>query len=363
MVSPRTPVMKRYGPSKSAGTRTDLIHKRFEPGLIGAGFITNGEEVFGGYMRGHEIGGNGFDTEPEEGEIISDEVLMQRAPAAFRRAESRRDGAVEMEEREWQVWNRHQAMEREIEKRVIEREREREIQREIEIDRQRQLDQRRPSPARSERIHRSPSASRTRSGSGGTRNRSGSGTGGYGLGVANMGEPGFLGDSSFAPAGYSSSANSSPKISHSSATSSLRLDRPYSRQARDSRMIASSDIEHHMPPRYARDINPSYTSLPSASAAHPRVTVPLCSTISSSPYRANLSPSPSFVEPASTTSPYRRSSSLNRNVGSTASFPPGASYHPGMHPSIPGGSGWAGSDREDSSSGGGGGRSRVRRGL
>ncbi|KAG0635386.1 hypothetical protein HOY80DRAFT_1011903 [Tuber brumale] len=361
MVSPRTPVMKRYGPSKSAGTRTDLINKRFEPGLIGTGLITNGgEEVFGDYMRGHEIGGNDFDTEPEEDEIITDEVLMQRALAAIKRAESRQDRSVEMEEREWQVWARYQAMEREIEKRVMEREREREIQREMEIDRQRQLDQRRPSPARSERTHRSPSVSRTRSGSGGTRNRSGSGTGGYGLGVANMGEPGFPGDSNIIPVGYSSSANSSPKISHSSATSSSRLDRPYSRQARDSRMIASSDIEHHIPPRYAHNMNPSYSSLPLASSTHSRVAVPLYPTSSS--YRANISPSPSFLEPASTTSPYRRSNSLNRNVGSTANFPPGASYHPGMHPSIPSGSGWAGSDREDSSSGGGGGRSRVRRG-
>jgi len=364
MVSPRPPLTKRYGPSKSAGTRTDLVHKRFEPGLIDTGLLTNDVEgVLANYMGKHEMDRNDFDTEPEEDEIVTHEVLLERALAAFRRAESRRDGLVEMEEREWQAWNRHQAMEREIEKRVMEREREREIQREMmEMERQRQLDKRKPSPARSERIHRSPSVNRTRSGSE-TRNRSGSATGAYGLGFGNVGEPGFLGDNTFAPLGYSSSANSSPKISHSSTTSPSRLDRPYSRQTRDSRMIASSEIEHHNPPRYARDINPSCSSLSSASS-HPRVTVPLYSTTSS--YKANISPSPSFLEPASTTLPHRRSNALNRNAGSTAGFPPGASYYPGMHPSIPGSSsmsGLGGSDREDSSSGGGDGRSRVRRGL
>ena len=311
-------------------------------------------------MGKHGIDRNDFDTEPEEDEIVSHELLVERALAAFRRAESRRDGLVEMEEREWQAWNRHQAMEREIEKRVMEREREREIQRELmEMERQRQLDKRKPSPARSERPRRSPSVSRTRSGSE-TRNRSGSATGAYGLGFGNVGDPGYLGDSNFAPLGYSSSANSSPKISHSSTTSPSRLDRPYSRQTRDPRMIASSEIEHHNPPRYARDINPSYSSLSAASSPRPRVAVPLYATTSS--YKPNISPSPSFLEPASSTLPHRRSNALNRNVGSTAGFPPGASYYPGMHPSIPGSS-LGGSDREDSSSGGGDGRSRVRRGL
>jgi len=371
MVSPRPPLTKRYGPSKLAGTRTDLVHKRFEPGLIDTGLLINDvEEVLGNYVGKHGIDRNDFDTEPEEDEIVTHEVLVERALAAFRRAESRRDGLVEMEEREWQAWNRHQAMEQEIEKRVMEREREREMQREreiqremMEMERQRQLGKRKPSPARSERPHRSPSVSRARSGSE-TRNRSGSATGVYGLGFGNVGEPGFLGDGNFIPPGYSSSANSSPKISHSSTTSPPRLDRPYSRQTRDPRMIASSEIEHHNPPRYARDINPSYSSLSAASSPHPRVTVPLYSTTSS--YKANISPSPSFLEPASTTLPHRRSNALNRNVGSTAGFPPGASYYPGMHPSIPGSSsmpGLGGSDREDSSSGGGDGRSRVRRGL
>ncbi|RPA92083.1 hypothetical protein L873DRAFT_1831241 [Choiromyces venosus 120613-1] len=360
MVSPRTPVMKRYGPSKSAGTRTDLIRARIEPGLIDTGLITDDvEEMYGGYMRKNEIDRNDFDTEPEEDEIFSDEVLVQRALAAFRRAESRRDGLVEMEEREWQAWNRHQAIEREIEKRVMERERERQWEM-MEMDRQRQMDPRKASPARSERTHRSPSVSRTRSGSG-TRNRSGSGAGAYGSGVGNVGEPGFLADNSFTPLGYSSSANSSPKISYSSAAPS---NRPYRSQTRDSRMIASSEIDHHVPPRYARDINPSHSSLSATSFAHPRVSVPLYSTTSSS-YKAGISPS-SFLEPASSTSPYRRSNALGRNVGSTVSLPPGSSYHPGMHPSIPSSSsmpGFVGSDREDSSSGGGGGRSRIRRGM
>ncbi|CUS09931.1 unnamed protein product [Tuber aestivum] len=358
MVSPRTPIIKRYGPSKSAGTRADLIHKRFEPGLINTRLITNGAEEFGGYLGGGEMGGNDFDTEPEEDEVVTEEVLLQRALEAIRRAESRGE-PVEMGEREWQAWMRHQVMEQEIEKRVMARERERERERErgiqwemMEVERQRQLDQRKPSPARSERNHRSPSVSRTRNGSE-TRNRSRSGAGPYGLGVGNAGEPGFPGDGNFPPMGYgySSSANSSPKISHSSATSSSRLDRPYSRQSRDSRMIASSELEHHIPPRYARDIDP-------------RVAVPVYSTTSS--YEASISPSPSFVEPASTPSRHRRSNSISRNVGSTPSFPPGASYYPGTHPSIPASlsvSGLVGSDREDSSSGGGGVRSRVRRGL
>jgi len=360
MVSPRPPLTKRYGPSKPAGTRTDLVHKRFETGLIDTGLLNNDVEgVLDNYMGKHEIDRNDFDMEPEEDEIVTHELLVERALAAFRRAESRRDGLVEMEEREWQAWNRHQAMEREIEKRVMEREREREIQRELmEMERQRQLDKRKPSPARSERPRRSPSVSRTRSGSE-TRNRSGSATGAYGLG---FGDPGYLGDSNFAPLGYSSSANSSPKISHSSTTSPSRLDRPYSHQTRDPRMIASSEIEHHNPPRYTRDINPSYSSLSAAPSPRPRVAVPLYSTTSS--YKPNISPSPSFLEPASTTLPHRRSNALNRNVGSTAGFPPGASYYPGMHPSIPGSSSaLGGSDREDSSSGGGDGRSRVRRGL
>lgn len=359
MVSPRSPYPQRYGPSKSAGTRTDLVRRRFDPGLISAG-ITNAVGEYGGYLRKNEIEKNGFvserEEEEEEEEIITEEMLLQRALAALRRAESRGDGAVEMEEREWQAWQRHEAMEREIEKRVVERERERELQREREIQRelelQRQLDKRKVSPARSERTNRSTSISRNRSGSG-ARTRSSSGTFG-------MGEPGFI-DDGFAP--YSSSANSSPQLSHT------RPYVPLSGRQREPRMPMNDFPDHqaHPLPRYAREVTPSYSALPS-STSHSRITVPLYPSASRT-YQGN-SPSASFIEPTSSgsspTPSYRRSSSSNRGARPPYSVQPGSSYHPGMHPSIPASTSSViliSSDRDDSaSSGGSSNRRRLKRG-
>jgi len=61
-----------------------------------------------------------FDVGEQE-EEVDDEVLVNRALAAFRLAEARGEKTVEMPEREWEAWQRREAMEREIERRVAER--------------------------------------------------------------------------------------------------------------------------------------------------------------------------------------------------------------------------------------------------
>lgn len=83
-------------------------------------------------MRGAGVDGVGarkdFEFYSSSGErwgsaedIINDDVLVTRARKAFGEAEKRGDGLVEMEEREWAAWQRNEAIEAEIERRVAER--------------------------------------------------------------------------------------------------------------------------------------------------------------------------------------------------------------------------------------------------
>jgi len=54
-------------------------------------------------------------------EEVDDEVLVNRALAAFKLAKARGQDAVDLPENEWEAWQRKEAMEREIERRVAER--------------------------------------------------------------------------------------------------------------------------------------------------------------------------------------------------------------------------------------------------
>jgi len=54
-------------------------------------------------------------------ELMGDDVLVARAREAIERAERRGDRVVELEEREWEAWQRHEAIEEEIGRRVAER--------------------------------------------------------------------------------------------------------------------------------------------------------------------------------------------------------------------------------------------------
>jgi hypothetical protein len=54
-------------------------------------------------------------------ELINDDVLVERARRAVELAERRGDDTVEMGEMEWKAWQRHLAIEAEVERRVAER--------------------------------------------------------------------------------------------------------------------------------------------------------------------------------------------------------------------------------------------------
>ncbi|KAI5795086.1 hypothetical protein EDC01DRAFT_70881 [Geopyxis carbonaria] len=121
MVSPRTPLHKtRYGPSGvgGAGGRvgggggSDVIRRKKVPGL-GLGI----DEVVG-------VGASSFDSRQNNNgysELFSDDELVSRAREAFARAERSGASTVDLEEREWEAWQRHEAIEQEVERRVMER--------------------------------------------------------------------------------------------------------------------------------------------------------------------------------------------------------------------------------------------------
>lgn len=337
MVSPRTPkIVKRYGPSEGrnlvgSGNNTVALKKRFEPtsgGVVGGGGGGGvGGEVFD-YLRASKNGSgngnenNGWNNWEDERGGVTEEMFLERALAAIEEAGARGDGMVEMGEQEWRAWNRHEAMEREIEKRVVEREREREKQRERDLARaeelQRELDMLRQTTI-------------TRTGTFGPSN----------------GEPGFLVDQRLSPFGAGYASNSS-----SSSSLPAKITRPYSTFAashREARFVPDSadptpvqNLRPTLPPRDQQRENQTYP---------PPSSRPLPSQ-QSSPALSHLQPvQPVSATTSRTASPRRsssRSSSLTReghrskrSITSSASVPPGAdlapggSYHPGAYPTIP----------------------------
>lgn len=295
----------------------EVLKKRFEIEGTGAGAGAGGQGELYDYLRATKNGaGRGGDSNEWEDEP-SEEVFLARALAAIKTANTRGDGVVEMEEREWQAWKLHEAMEHEIEKRVAEREMEREMQRERDLARaeelQRELDMLRQSTRRG-----SPAG----------------------------GEPGFMLDQGFAPLGGTAyTSNSSPASS---------LARPYSTMPprREGRFMPDSTD-----PLFAQNVRPAL--LPRDQQREYQ-TYPTPSSFRSVPVPQQSSPAPSYMQPttktpastSSTASPRRsnsRSSSLTRDghrsrrrsITASTSVPPGAdlapggSYHPGVHPSIP----------------------------
>lgn len=310
MVSPRTPkIVKRYGPSEgrnkvggSTNTAGVLNKKRLELTNGGKGGGTGGEAF--GYLRASKNGnGNGNENNgrndgwgDERERAATEAVLLQRALAAIEQAGVRGDDTVEMGEQEWNAWARHEAMEREIERRVAEREREREMQRERDLARaeelQRELDMLRQS----------------------TMSRNGT----FGPSV---GEPGFLVDQRFSPFGAGYASNSS-----SSSSLQAKISRPYSTFTASHRETRSAPDSTD--PNLSQNLRPR------------------------EPQRENQIQSVQSVHTTSGTASPRRSSSRSssltrdghrsqRSITSSTSVPPGldlapgGSYHPGTHPSIP----------------------------
>lgn len=327
MVSPRTPKsVKRYGPSEGrnlvrSGNNTVALKKRFEPTSGGVGV---GGEVFD-YLRASKNGSgsggenNGWNNnwEDERG-AVTEEMFLERALAAIEEAGARGDGMVEMGEQEWRAWNRHEVMEREIEKRVVEREREREKQRERDLARaeelQRELDMLRQTTI-------------TRTGTFGPSN----------------GEPGFLVDQRLSPFGAGYASNSS-----SSSSLPAKVTRPYSTFAashREARFVPdSADPTPVQNPR-SHDQQRENQAYPSPSSRPLPPQQP-------SPALSHLQPAQSVSTTTSRTASPRRSSSRSssltreghrskRSITSSTSVPPGAdlapggSYHPGAYPTIP----------------------------
>lgn len=218
MVSPQTPkIVKRYGPSGErnlvgSSHNTVVLKKRFEPangrGVGGEAFDYLRASKNGNGNGNENNGRNNWGDEHEGG--VTEDMFLQRALAAIEEAGARGDGMVEMGEREWQAWSRHEAMELEIEKRVAEREREREMQRERDLARaeelQRELDMLRQSTI-------------TRSGTFGSSG----------------GEPGFLVDQRLSPFGAGYASNSS-----SSSSLPAKITRPYATFTASHRSMPSS---------------------------------------------------------------------------------------------------------------------------
>lgn len=321
MVSPRTPkIVKRYGPSEGrniAGGSNNMVtmKKRFEqPGREAGG---EGFDYLRASKNGNGNNGrNNNNWEDEYEGAVTEEMFLQRALAAIEEAGIRGDGMVEMGEQEWYAWNRHEAMEREIEKRVAEREREREMQRERDLVRaeelQRELDMLRQSTI-------------TRTGTFGP----------------SSGEPGFLVDQRFSPLGAGYASNSS-----SSSSLPAKITRPYATFTASHRPNSTdpNPVQNLRPALPPRDLQRENQTYPSASSRPPSLK-------QSSPALSAQSAQPVSTATSRTASPRRsssRSSSLTRDghrskrsITSSISVPPGmdlapgGSYHPGAYPSIP----------------------------
>jgi hypothetical protein len=117
MVSPRTPITKRYGPSTGGVGSFEGHGAGAENGkrILRVGLDVNSMHGFESFQNG------GIRSESEWDGVVSDEVLVGRAREAFERARRGGHPTVEMEEREWDAWQKHVAIEMEIERRVAER--------------------------------------------------------------------------------------------------------------------------------------------------------------------------------------------------------------------------------------------------
>lgn len=126
MVSPRTPIRtRRYGPSlggagglrgsnSNGGVNHELRHFFPRVSLDIKGVAEN--------MHGFEFyRNNNISSMSEWDQTINDRILVERAQEAYERAQREGHATVEMEEREWDAWQKHLNMEREIERRVAER--------------------------------------------------------------------------------------------------------------------------------------------------------------------------------------------------------------------------------------------------
>jgi len=114
MVQPRTPLhQERYGPMGGVvgGVVGDVIRTVGSGGGAGVGGVAATKNSFNLYQS----------PSASNEDLIIDDVLVERARRALERAERRGDGMVEMEEREWEAWQRHVAIEQEVERRVAER--------------------------------------------------------------------------------------------------------------------------------------------------------------------------------------------------------------------------------------------------
>ncbi|KAL7268769.1 hypothetical protein RUND412_008595 [Rhizina undulata] len=211
-------------------------------------------------------------------EFINDEILVQRALAVFERAKAKGESTVEMEDREWQAWQRHEIMEREIEKRVAERlalvEKERKMEKEVEKRVQAAL-------------------------VGGSQSRS-------------IEESGAL----IQPSGYvpvDTATSTSTIGTHSHRHSTPSRIREHRFLAEDTEIQPAAQ-QQYIP--YSRNNLQSTHLTPSISPSNSRT---------SSPNRRSPSGYSSSPPPSSTAT----------SLSSSISLLPGVSYYPGMHPSIP----------------------------
>jgi len=110
MAQPRTPFhQERYGPVGGVAGGAVVEVMRTVGGGGGSGATTkNSFNLYSSPSASNE-------------DLIADDVLVERARRALERAERRGDGMVEMEEREWEAWQRHVVIEQEVERRVAER--------------------------------------------------------------------------------------------------------------------------------------------------------------------------------------------------------------------------------------------------
>jgi len=110
MAQPRTPFRsERYGPV----------------GGVAGGAVAEVMRTVGGDGGSGATTKNSFNLysipSASNEDLIADDILVERARRALERAERKGDGMVEMEEREWGAWQRHVAIEEEVERRVAER--------------------------------------------------------------------------------------------------------------------------------------------------------------------------------------------------------------------------------------------------
>jgi len=120
MVSPQSPRNVRYGPSEHVGVSVGGVNgagsgvvRKPVPGMgLGVEGAGVGTSSLASFQNNALVGGD---------EVMSHNILAERARQAFLEAVRRGDDMVELDEWEWQAWQQNEAMDREIERRVAER--------------------------------------------------------------------------------------------------------------------------------------------------------------------------------------------------------------------------------------------------